>query len=109
MFLENRAQGLRMAFYDRSWNIQPFVYSHPKIERDVPRPQNLDQMIGLSERLAQGQSHVRVDFYRMDDGRLYFGEMTFSSYNGACIWNPPEANYLMGSLLEVGGKEAKCF
>lgn len=101
MFLENRARDLRMAFYDRDWNIQPFVYSHPKVEREVPRPRNLARMIELSEKLAQGQAHVRVDFYRTDEGKVYFGEMTFSSCNGACIWDPPEANVLMGSLFEV--------
>lgn len=101
MFLEGRAQGLHMSFYDRDWKLQDFVYSFPRVDRPVPRPSNLDEMIGLAERLADGLSHARVDLYRLDDGTLYFGEMTFTSCSGGCKWEPTEANHQMGQLLKL--------
>lgn len=100
-FLENRAHGLKMAFFDRDWNLMPFVYSYPRNERPVPRPDNLQEMIMLAEALAEGFPHVRVDFYRLDDGRVLFGEMTFTSMSGYCKWDPPEADLEMGRLFDL--------
>lgn len=102
-FLENRARGLKMAFYDRSWVRQSFVYDHPRCERDIPKPDNLSEMIVLAEKLAEGFPHVRVDFYRLDDGTIYFGEMTFTSMSGICRWDPPETDQMMGDLLKLPG------
>lgn len=98
---ERNTNGLKMAFYDREWNKQNFVYSYPLDTKDMPRPDNLDEMIAVAEKLAEGFCHVRVDLYRMDDGRLYFGEMTFTSASGACMWQPEEMDLKMGNLLKL--------
>lgn len=104
-FLSDRnISGLKMAFYDTSWKKQDFVYSHPLDTKDIARPDNLEEMIALAEKLAKGFNHVRVDFYRMDDGRIYFGEMTFTSASGFCHWQPAEMDYTMGQLLNLPTK-----
>lgn len=101
-FLSDRnISGLKMAFYDTSWKKQDFVYSHPLDPKDMPRPDNLEEMITLAEALAEGFNHVRVDFYRMDDGRIYFGEMTFTTASGFCNWQPAEMDYTMGQLIQL--------
>lgn len=64
-------------------------------------PDNLAEMIQLAEKLADGFPHVRVDFYRLDDGTIRFGEMTFTSASGVCKWDPPEADELMGKLFKL--------
>lgn len=102
---ERNISGLKMAFYDRSWVKQNFVYSFPLDEKTIERPENLDEMILLAEKLSEGFSHVRVDFYRMDDGRIYFGEMTFTSASGCCNWQPAEMDYTMGQILQLPIKE----
>lgn len=104
MFLSERNKGLKMAFYDLSWNKLPISYSFPRNEEDVPAPQNLKQLIELSEKLAVGFPHVRVDFYVLNDGSLKFGEMTFSSASGACRWNPPEQDRIYGDLIHLPPK-----
>lgn len=104
-FLEDRSRGLKMSFFDREWRRQPFVYSYPRDRRDAPMPGNLEEMIGLAERLAEGMPHVRADFYRLDDGKLYFGELTFTSMGGICAWDPPETNLMMGALVELPPRE----
>ena len=58
-------------------------------------------MIDLSEKLSQDFPHVRVDFYRLDDGTVYFGEMTFSSASGSCKWNNEDINYKLGELIKL--------
>lgn len=100
-FLENRAQGLKMSFYDRDWNKQPFVYNYPQSEKDAPKPSNLSEMILLAEKLAEGIPHVRVDLYRLDDGSVRFGELTFTSMSGVCRWDPPEADMMLGDLFNL--------
>lgn len=104
MFLSERKQGLKMAFYDLNWNKLPFVYTYPRNEAEVPKPKNLELLIQLSEKLAEGFAHVRVDFYILNDGSLKFGEMTFTSASGNCKWNPPEQNRIYGDLIKLPPK-----
>ncbi len=49
--------------------------------RNVPRPQNLERMIAIAEKIAQGFPQVRVDLYNVK-GQIYFGEMTFFAFSG---------------------------
>lgn len=100
-FLSNRSIGLDMAFFNTDWELQPFVYTYPRNERYVERPDNLDEMIHIAEKLAEGFPHVRVDFYRMNDGRIVFGEMTFTSMGGYCKWDPESANVELGNLFHL--------
>ena len=90
MFLaERNTNGLKMAFYDTEWKKQPFVYSYPMYEKEVPKPENLEEMLEMSRILSKGFSQVRVDWYSVKK-RLIFGEMTFTSYSGLCKWIPEE-------------------
>jgi len=98
---ERNLDGLKMAFYDLNWNKQDFVYSYPLDSKTIEKPNNLDQMIELAEILSKNFNHVRVDFYRMDDGTIYFGEMTFTSASGIGKWNKEEANYYLGELFKL--------
>ena len=93
-----------MAFYDLNWNKLPFTYSFPRNEDDITKPKNLELLIQLSEKLAEGFAHVRVDFYILNDGSLKFGEMTFTSASGNCKWNPPEQNRIYGDLIKLPPK-----
>ena len=104
MYLSDRKNGLKMAFYDLNWNKLPFVYSYPLNEEDIPRPAQLEKLIELAEKLAEGFAHVRVDFYILNDGSIKFGEMTFTSAGGACKWNPPEQDRIYGDLIKLPPK-----
>ena len=98
---ERNTNGLKMAFYDRNWNKQNFVYSYPLDTKTIEKPDNLDEMIKLAEKLAEGFNHVRIDFYRLNNGQIYFGEMTFTSCSGMCKWTPQDENLIMGSLIKL--------
>lgn len=104
MYLSERKKGLKMAFYDLNWNKQNFVYTYPQNTADIPKPKNLQLLVELSEKLAQGFAHVRVDFYILNDGSLKFGELTFSSASGSCKWNPAEQNKVYGDLIKLPSK-----
>ena len=87
--------------YDRNWQELNVTVHWPKIEEDVPKPSNLDKMIELSEKLSDGFALVRVDLYRMDDGTIYFGEMTFTSMSGTGPFQPPSEDKRLGDLLQL--------
>ncbi len=101
MFLADRKNELKMAFYDSKWNKVNISYDHPIYEEEVERPERLEELLSLAETLAQGFYHVRVDFYILNDGSIKFGEMTFSSASGGMRWNPPEINDYFGELLRI--------
>lgn len=101
MFSERYTNGVKAAFYDVEWKKQKFTYGRPLDEKNIPKPDNLDEMIRLAEVLADGINHVRVDFYRMDDGKLYFGEMTFTPTSGTAKWNPASMNLVMGDMFKL--------
>jgi hypothetical protein len=101
MFLSNRKNGLKMQFYDLDWNLQPFTYNYEKNEIPIPKPDNLDELIKCAEILAEGFIQVRVDFYRLNDGSLKFGEMTFTSSSGMSRWEPKEYNEILGNMIEI--------
>jgi hypothetical protein len=67
----------------------------------MPRPENLDKMIKMAEKLSSGFAYVRVDFYRLYDGTIYFGEMTFTPASGLCNWNDEKYNVYFGKMIEL--------
>ncbi len=101
MFLAERQSGdLKMAFYDVNWNKQDFVYTYRKYEKDVPRPEHLEEMLELSSKLSSKFKQVRVDWYDIPNVGLKFGEMTFSSCNGLAKWEPAEVDNILGQMID---------
>jgi len=62
------------------------------------RPEKLDEMIRLAELTARQFSYVRVDFYQAD-GRIYFGELTFTPGAGFCHFIPKSVEEEWGSYF----------
>ena len=88
------ANNLAYTFYDFAWNKLP-VTTPGHENRDVPRPERLEEMVEVAEKLSQGFPHIRVDFYDSADG-LYIGEMTlYSSQN----YEQPEFELRLGNLF----------
>jgi len=100
-YLIGRSLDLRMAFYDREWNLMPFISNYARIEQEIGKPNNLEQMLTLAEKLAQGFAYVRVDFYRLNNGELKFGELTFTPASGIFQWDPPEYDEILGNMLNL--------
>lgn len=101
MFLSERSKMLRMNNYDKDWNLLPFTYDHPNSDNEVKRPEKLEEMISIAEKLSQGFPHVRVDLYQLNDGSIKFGEMTFTSCNGVCGWSNEDINKHLGDLINI--------
>ncbi len=89
----------RASFYDKDWVMQPFSYGYPKDPVLAPRPEKLDEMLELSKILCKDFKHVRVDWYNLPDGRVLFGEMTFSTWSGLMHFVPEEYDLVFGNLI----------
>ncbi len=97
----DRFHGHKRDVYDMDWNLQDWhQYSYSHSEIPVEKPDNFERMKELAERLAQGFSHVRVDLYNVD-GKIYFGEMTFTNSSGFEKIEPIDADYMLGKLWKV--------
>ena len=90
--------------YDLEWNELPFIIDRFK-RVSVDRPQNLDLMTKLAGELSSGFSFVRVDFYEID-GRVYFGEMTFTSSSGRDKFYPNKYDLIIGDKIELPAKKS---
>lgn len=101
MFLSERKNGLKMAFFSRDWERVDLSYEYPRNKKQIQKPPQIDHMIELSERLSAGFQHCRVDFYLLDNGEIRFGELTFSSASGSPLWDPPEADRMLGGLFTL--------
>ena len=69
----------------------------------IPQPTCFDEMINVAKKLSKGFPVVRVDLYEVD-GRVYFGELTFTAHSG-CL-NTFSQRFLdeTGNLIKLDEK-----
>ena len=86
-------------FYDMFW--KKLECTKEKQKFDIIKPKNFDNMIKIAEKLAEDFKFVRVDLYNID-GKIYFGELTFTPRGG--INNTIKQEYLdkWGQWLDLG-------
>ena len=58
------------------------------------------KLVRVADELSKGIDHVRVDLY-LAKGKIYFGELTFSTGSGRIKWNPVEFDSYLGSLWDL--------
>lgn len=101
-FVKNK-DGAEVLLYDRNWNPKPelcavtpdFTLADP-----MPKPNGYDHMIEVAERLSKPFPVVRCDLYNLD-GKIYFGEMTFTSYGGIMDFYSDEFQSLCGEIIQL--------
>ncbi|MBO7364679.1 MAG: glycosyltransferase [Lachnospiraceae bacterium] len=91
----------RRNMYDLDWNLQDWTQNHfPNTDESVPKPEHFDEMVRVAEALCKDFPHVRVDLYNVD-GKIYFGEMTFTNGSGFKRFYPDEMNLKLGRLWGI--------
>ncbi|MBO4780091.1 MAG: hypothetical protein J5497_05595 [Selenomonadaceae bacterium] len=94
---------LRMDFFDMNWLPTTVERSdHPRSEHpeNIPPPKNFELMKKLAATLAEDFAFVRVDFYEID-GKVYFGEMTFTPGAGNFSYKSAGTDEYLGNLLTL--------
>lgn len=90
----------RRNVYDMNWQLQDWIQHYPNTDEPIPCPPHFDEMVQLARRLSEGFAHVRIDLYNVD-GRIYFGEMTFTNGGGMKRITPEEADKMLGNLWKI--------
>lgn len=68
--------------------------------KDIPEPQNLEEMLDVARKLSNCFPQVRVDLYNLN-GKIYFGEMTFTSASGSHYYFTEDMKLAMGSRIDI--------
>lgn len=89
--------------YDVDWNLLDYKVNYGNISDDVSKPENYSEMLDMARIMCKGFSFVRIDLYNID-GRIYFGEMTFTPQSGKCRWDDESQNEYYGSLIQLPKK-----
>ena len=87
-------------FFDMNYNHLPFTNGHPNAKVLPEKPKCFEEMKQLATLLSVGMPHVRIDFYEVN-GRVYFGEFTFSHWGGLKPFEPEEWDYKFGSWIHL--------
>lgn len=87
--------------YDLNWNLLDKKIN-TKYSNFSPceKPYNLDKMLDFARILSKDFNFVRVDFYE-NKGKLYFGEMTFTTSSGTEKVYPDEFAYELGQMIKL--------
>lgn len=96
----DRYIGHKRNFYDRNWNNLHITSDCPAVNRVITKPENLDEMLKVAEKLSEDFPYVRVDLYSVD-GKVYFGELTFYPWSGYVQYTPDEWDYKFGEDFEL--------
>ncbi len=93
-------------YYNRDWQKEPYQWTSKFLgkkddfESYIKKPENLSDMIDLSERLVDSVPYLRVDWYILDN-KLYFGELTFHHIGGTRPIEPKIWDKKLGAELSL--------
>ena len=93
---------LKFYFFDSEWNfcrINRDSRDAPE-EFSIPRPAQLCPMLEYARKLSAPFPFVRVDLYD-EEGRVVFGELTFTPAAAMDVARLPEADKIFGELLDL--------
>ena len=87
--------------YDTQWNLlEGYEMAYPNSGKLIEKPKELEDLLKYAEILSRDFLHARTDFYIVD-GKVIFGEITFSNSAGFGKVEPREFALKMGSFLEL--------
>ena len=94
------AVGRTNDFMDRDFNRIPVKSLNPISETEPERPEQLDDIIEIAEKLSAGIPQLRVDTY-IANGKIYVGELTLFHNGGMSRFEPEEWDYTFGSWIDL--------
>lgn len=91
----------RYWYYNEKWEMQMMSADAIKYgkEASIPKPEGIDEAFAYARKLSKGFPFVRVDLYIVD-GKVYFGELTFTPSGGQDNGRLPEADEILGTYVK---------
>ncbi len=105
--LERTVNDAKYYFFDRQWNLKRLNKRGQAAPENftINKPEHMDAMFTVAEKLSRGLPFVRVDLYQ-SEGKIYFGELTFFPASGFDANLLKETDKYFGRLIkerEYGG------
>ena len=95
-----RKEKTRLNFFDLDWNELMIGKSEYRSNKKIKKPNMLDEMIKLAEKLATPFPFVRIDFYEYK-GNVLLGEMTFTPAANCAQYYSKDGNIFLGNMLNI--------
>lgn len=95
--------GVALMTYDTNWKACPqynMFNSDYRKGKILPKPKNLDKMLEIASQLSKDFPILRVDLYNID-GKIFFGELTFTSLGGMMNYYTPEFLLMIGKEADI--------
>lgn len=96
----DRSTNTKSDFFNPEFEQLPIKQYYPNSNKKITKPTNYDEMIKISEILSEKIPHVRVDLYN-DNGKIYFGELTFYHFSGAVRFEPEKYDKIFGKWIKL--------
>lgn len=96
----DRYIGHKRNFYKADWTRMDVSSDCPQADRDIPKPENFDEMLRIAAKLSEDFPFVRVDLYNVN-GKIYFGELTFYPWSGYVQFNPDVIDFELGKNFRI--------
>lgn len=96
----NRDKKLKLDYYDLDWNYLNYSKDEYKSGVKFEKPKKLKEMIKIAEQLSKEFVFVRVDLYEIN-GKIYFGELTFTPAAGRIYYNTQSSLNYLGGLIDL--------
>ncbi len=87
-------------FFDEEYQHLDIRNGHPNASVMPQKPIRFEEMKKLAEILSEGFRHLRVDFYEVN-GKVYFGELTFTHWSGMVPFEPDEWDFKFGDWINL--------
>ena len=87
-------------YFNTNWDLLNIRQNYKNSEVHVEKPEVLDEMLKLSNKLSDKVPFVRVDWYIVD-GKLKFSEFTYYSDSGFERFYPDEWDEKLGKLIKL--------
>lgn len=100
--LERSSGDTKFYFFDQNWELKRLNVRGKNAPEGftIPKPDCMDEMFAIAEKLSRGLPFVRVDLYQ-SNGQIYFGEMTFFPDSGFDANLLPETDEYFGKLIQL--------
>jgi len=96
---ERGTDALKFDFFDLEWNWLPITNAHEH-NPNVKKPEHFDEMLEVVRKLSEDFPHVRVDLYE-EEGKVFFGELTFYHFGGFTRFEPDEWDFKLGEFFDI--------
>lgn len=87
--------------YDTEWKKVNVASEGARLEEDIERPENLQDMLEIAAKLSEDFPFARIDLYSVK-GNIYFGEITFYPWSGYMEFEPDEFDFVLGEKFDIG-------